>query len=420
MTPAARLAAAIEVLDQLAANGAPAEGALKAWGRTHRYAGSGDRRTIGDIVFRCLREKGRLAAAMGAKDGRALVLGSLRLLEGKPVPEIDVLFTGQGYAPKPLTAHERSRLQAMAETVGLGLPPYVEAQLRASFGDDWEAEAEALLRTRAPLDIRVNAARASRDEVQAALPVASAPTPWSALGLRLESAEDLAGFAPFQQGWFEVQDEGSQVCAFLAGAGGVIVDYCAGGGGKTLALAQGRPSRLVACDTDAKRLAAIKPRLARAGIKAELRLLGESGEGVEDLAGLADLVLVDAPCSGSGTWRRRPEAAWRIDQAEIEAFAALQAQVLARAAALVRPGGRLAYVTCSVLAAENAAVVDAFAAAHADFRPASMAQAADGPYLTEAARPRLAALSDGGHRLQLSPRRTGTDGFFIALYERTA
>jgi 16S rRNA (cytosine967-C5)-methyltransferase len=200
------------------------------------------------------------------------------------------------------------------------------------------------------------------------------------------------------------------------------VDYCAGGGGKTLALAQAMrgAGRLVACDINPRRLDAIKPRLERAGAYAEFRRVGPTGDVLEDLQGMADRVLVDAPCSGSGTWRRRPEEAWRLTPEEIARLAALQADVLSRAAALVRPGGRLAYVTCSVLAAENAAVTKAFAAAHDDFRPLPINDAAEGFLLTEAARVRLAELSGGGHMLQMSPRRTGTDGFFIALFERTS
>jgi 16S rRNA (cytosine967-C5)-methyltransferase len=183
-------------------------------------------------------------------------------------------------------------------------------------------------------------------------------------------------------------------------------------------LAQFEPSRLIACDINGQRLEAIAPRLKRAGVRAELRQLGSHGEGVEDLAGQADLVLVDAPCSGSGTWRRRPEEAWRLTEADVKRFAQTQGQVLQNAARLVAPGGWLAYVTCSVLAEENDAVVEAFAERHGAFRPVAIADALDGDLLTVEARAQLAALAEGGHTLQLSPARTGTDGFFVALFER--
>jgi 16S rRNA (cytosine967-C5)-methyltransferase len=289
------------------------------------------------------------------------------------------------------------------------------------------------------------------------------------LSRRLRNTDaDLQQTRAYLTGWVEVQDEGSQIVAALAGAkpGWTVVDYCAGGGGKTLALAAqmqrrallprwekgwdegeratsaesggGVPNtlspdlspiegerrsawgRLVACDIDRRRQQAIPERLKRAGAAAELRLTGADGEGTEDLAAAADLVLVDAPCSGSGTWRRHPEGAWRLTPEDVSRLAGLQGGILARAAKLVRPGGRLAYVTCSVLEAENETVAGAFAAAHADFRPIAIAEAAATSDLTDAARVRLAQLANGRHTLQLTPRRTGTDGFFIALFERSA
>ena len=425
MTPAARLAAAIEVLDHLAASGAPADRALKAWGKASRYAGSGDRRAVTERVYACLRDRGRLAAAMGADDGRALVLGSLGLVDRLAACDIDPLFTGQDHAPPPVTDAERAKLAGLGQGDALGLPTFIEEQMKATFGDAWPLEAAALLRSRAPLDIRVNLPRALPEEVAEVLReagVAVQPTPFSGAGLRLEGAPDLTGTKAFTDGWFEVQDEGSQIAAFLAGGGALTIDYCAGGGGKTLALAcqRVRPLRIVACDVDTRRLEAIKPRLRRAGAAAEMRKIGPDGEGLSDLEGLADLVLVDAPCSASGTWRRRPEAAWRLTAAEVARLAMLQGEILGRAAKLVRPGGRLAYVTCSVLYAENGAVAVAFEAAHPQFSPVPIAVAARSAALTDAAREHLAALAGDGHTVQLSPHRTGCDGFFIALFERSA
>ncbi|WP_242397054.1 RsmB/NOP family class I SAM-dependent RNA methyltransferase [Brevundimonas abyssalis] len=243
-------------------------------------------------------------------------------------------------------------------------------------------------------------------------------------GLRLaaEPPPNVQALEGFKAGRFEIQDEGSQMVCWLSGggldlSGAVVVDYCAGGGGKTLGLAQQGVGTLIAADISMKRLDAIRPRLERAGVDAELRLLGADGEGVEDLVGGADLVLVDAPCSGSGTWRRRPEDAWRLKADEVERLHKLQLAILGRAAALVKPGGRLVYVTCSMLTGENEKTADAFEAAHQDFRPVAVGDALGNPAFSDAAREHLARFAKG-HRLRLSPATSGTDGFFAALYER--
>jgi 16S rRNA (cytosine967-C5)-methyltransferase len=201
-----------------------------------------------------------------------------------------------------------------------------------------------------------------------------------------------------------------------------VVDYCAGAGGKTLALAaqMRREGRLVASDLDDRRLGNITERLKRAGAAAELRKIGPDGQGIEDLDGRADLVFVDAPCTGSGTWRRHPEGAWRLRPETIARLSDLQLRILSRASRLVKPGGRLVYATCSMIEAENGGTADAFAAAHPEFRPLPIAAAAATPDLTDAARARLAELAGDGHTVQMTPRRTGTDGFFIALFERSA
>lgn len=429
MTPAARLAAAAEILDAIAGSRAPAEAELKRWGQAHRFAGSKDRRAIADRVYRCLRSRARLEWAMGRPDGRALVLGSLALVDGAELPEIESLFAGEGYGPAPLTAEERSRLEARPGEppawVAAGLPAFAADDLQRVYGEHWIAEAEALMRPRAPIDVRVNGAKADVEAVIAELAgqgLAAQRTPFSAWGLRLEAEPppNIQKLAAFREGRIEVQDEGSQAASWLAGAapGATVVDYCAGGGGKTLALAQALPAaKIVACDVDQKRLDNIRPRLARAGVEVELRKLGLEGEGVEDLAGQADLVLVDAPCSGSGTWRRRPEEASRLTGAEVERLHSLQIAILDRAARLVKPHGRLAYVTCSILSREDEDTADAFEAGRPEFRPVAISEAMTTLFLTDAARAALPALARA-NRLRLSPRSTGTDGFFIALYER--
>jgi 16S rRNA (cytosine967-C5)-methyltransferase len=435
LTPAARLEAAAQLLDRIAATRAPAESVLKTWAQQNRYAGSGDRRAIADRVYACLRARGRLVFAMGEDTGRALVLGSLALLDGAALDQIEQLYTGQGYGPAPLSAEERDRLNAplppTPDWVRLGLPEFVAADLRRTFGEAWVDEASALLQGRAPLDLRVVMSRSDVAAVMSELAqagLAPRPTPFSAWGVRLapEPAPDLQGLPAFAEGRFEIQDEGSQIVAWLAGAGlgGTVVDYCAGGGGKTLALlalskATRAQVRLAACDTDPRRLDAIRPRLARAGETADLRLLTADADDLHDLRAAADLVLVDAPCSGSGTWRRRPEEAGRLTSDAVARFQALQLTILDRAAALVKPGGRLAYVTCSILAAENEDTIAAFAVAHPEFRPSPIRDALNSAALTEAARTTLAAQAGERHHMRLSPRATGTDGFFLALYERT-
>ena len=468
MTPAARLAAAASVLDSIAQGRAPAEVVIKAWGAANRYAGSKDRRAVAERVYQVLRARGRLVAAMGGReDGRALVVGSLAFLDGLPLEEIEALHSGEAYGPRPLSKQERARIEAgegdRPEAV-TDLPAFVVEDLKTTFGDRLPDEVSGLM-SRAPVDLRVNTARttveAARAELKAA-GLAPEPMPWSAAGLRLpsEPAPNVQALDAFNAGRIEIQDEGSQLTAWLAGAGlsftpdSIVVDYCAGGGGKTLALAvQGMasadparvavpsptgwsptgadelaaarsapaasPMKLIACDVVQKRLDNIRPRLSRAGVAADLRLIGQNGGGVEEFNGRADLVFVDAPCSGSGAWRRRPEDAWRLKADEIERLHALQLRILGQAAALVKPGGRLVYVTCSVLARENEAVADAFEAAQDSFYPLPVANALGTATLTDAARIRLAEASTG-NRLRLSPASTGTDGFFVALYERRA
>ncbi len=471
MTPSARLAAAASVLDSIAQGRQPAETVLKAWGTENRYAGSKDRRAVADRVYRVLRARGRLVWAMGGReDGRALVIGSLSLIDGLSVEEIEALHGGDGYGPKPLSKQERSRITTTADElpgwVAAGLPEFVMEDFKASYGDRWAEEAAGLMQPRAPIDLRVNAAKATVAEVEAELREAGLDpkrTPWSAWGLRLnaEPPPNVQALEAFKSGRIEIQDEGSQIVCWLAEVkpGMTVIDYCAGGGGKTLGLAvQGIPvgsgrtaevvapekvwtptgwvegpkaprkaagpveaeGRLIAYDVVQKRLDNIKPRLQRAGVTAGLHQLGPNGGGVEDMVGQADVVLVDVPCTGSGTWRRRPEDAWRLTPEDVARMHTLQTAIVARAAKLVKPGGRLVYVTCSMLTAENEASVDAFEEDHPDFAPVPIAEAVGSPNFTDGGRNKLAELANGGHRLRLSPATANTDGFFAAVYERQA
>lgn len=430
MTPAARLAAAADILDILKGTRKAAEEVLKDWGRNNRYAGSKDRRAIADKVYQCLRARERLSFAMGSDAGRSLILGALHLLDGVSVDDIDQLYTGEGYAPPRLSIAERNRLSAgegeAPQWLEAGLPAFVSERLKAVYGDDWLKEAEALMLPRAPIDLRVNGDREPIRQGLEMLGYKPELTPFSAFGLRLpaDPPPNVRALPAFRQGVIEIQDEGSQLAAFLAGAkpGMTVIDYCAGGGGKTLGMLQAMEAkgRLIASDVEKTRLNNIKPRLARAGLEAEFRQLTTDGEGLEDLIGLADLVLVDAPCSGSGVWRRRPETAHKLTEEEVARLHDLQSAILHRASRLVKPGGLLAYATCSILPDENELTADRFEADHPQFTPRPIADAVRVPQITPDGADALAKLANGSHRLRLSPGTSNTDGFFVALYQRKA
>jgi 16S rRNA (cytosine967-C5)-methyltransferase len=365
MTPAARLAAAAAILDAVLA-GARADRALADWGRGHRFAGSGDRAAIADHVHDALRRRRSLAWAAGSDSGRGLIL-ALAAEAG----QLDLL-TGEGHAPPPPTEAERAALArdaAMPEAVALDMPDWLMPELARSLGSS-RGPVLAALRRRAPLDLRVNLLKGTRAGAAAALAaegIGTVPLAAEPAALRVtEGARRLRAAAPYRDGRVEIQDLASQRVARFAGAlpGETVLDFCAGGGGKTLALAMhmGGTGRLIAHDADAARMADLMPRAARAGVRVE-RL----EPGAPAIA--ADLVLVDAPCSGSGAWRRNPDAKWRLTRAELDRLTALQDRVLSEAARHVRPGGRLVYATCSLLACENADRVDAFLRGRGAGRP---------------------------------------------------
>ncbi|WKL56342.1 RsmB/NOP family class I SAM-dependent RNA methyltransferase [Asticcacaulis sp. ZE23SCel15] len=439
MTPAARLAAAADILDILKGTRKAAEEVLKDWGRNHRYAGSKDRRAIADKVYQALRAREHLSVVMKSDSGRSLILGALHLLDGVAIDEIDQLYTGEGYAPPKLSLAERNQLLAgggdASEGTQAGLPAFVSERLQAIYGDDWLTEAQGLMQERAPIDLRVNGDREPIRQGLEMLGYKPELTPFSAFGLRLpaDPPPNVRALPAFRQGGIEIQDEGSQLAAFLAGAkpGMTVVDYCAGGGGKTLGLLQamqapnGKTSgALIAADVEKTRLNNIKPRLARAGLEAEFRQLGADGEGLEDLEGKADVVLVDAPCSGSGVWRRRPETAHKLTEEEVARLHELQSAILRQASRLVKPGGLLAYVTCSILPDENEMTADRFESDHPQFAPRPIADAVKVPQITAEGGDALIKIAETtdkrGHRLRLTPASSHTDGFFVSLYQRKA
>lgn len=424
LTPSARISAAIEILDDIAARRRPAADALKDWGLAHRYAGSGDRAAIASLVYDGLRRRASAAWVMGEETGRAILIGMLRLQRGLAEASIASLFDGARFAPPPLTEGERRRLQegsladAPPEVAG-DAPAFVLPSLTELFGDALLHELRALGR-RAPLDIRANTLKQSREAVADVLAdLSPEPTPLSALGLRLPLGEDGRGPAlhvdpVFLDGGFEIQDEGSQIASLLAGAkaGETIVDLCAGGGGKSLALAAltGNEARIVATDADPRRLAPIHERLRRSGATVEVRTPrgGKARTDVlADLDGTVDRVLVDAPCTGTGTWRRNPDAKWRLRPGSLSGRIAEQAEVLDRAARLLRPGGTLVYVTCSLLPEENDAAVDGLLRRSQGAIQAAATDLGPVPGLAEKVR----RTSRG---IQMSPALTGTDGFYVA------
>ncbi|WP_062231081.1 RsmB/NOP family class I SAM-dependent RNA methyltransferase [Aureimonas sp. N4] len=427
-----RIAAAVEVIEDMTARRRPVADALKDWGLAHRFAGSGDRSAIGNMVYDVLRRRRSLAHRMGSEAPPALVFGAV-LDAGHAQADLRAALEGDRFAP-PLPSDDvlqrflsSESLEDAPEAVAADVPDWLAGPLKASLGDDWIAEACALS-DRPPLDMRANLLKAERNDVLADLkPFAAEPTPLSPWGLRIAPIEG-EGRHPnvqvergFQTGLFEIQDEGSQIAALLAGAqaGTRILDYCAGAGGKTLALAaaSGNAAEIHAFDADRQRLAPIWDRLARAG--AEGVEVHSPRDDLAPLHGTMDLVLVDAPCTGAGTWRRRPDAKWRLSESQLQKRMAEQDTVLEKASAFVKPGGRLAYVTCSVLREENATRVEAFVADHPEFRLCD-AEAIWAEKLPDAPTSYHSERLADGAVLTLTPLRSGTDGFFFAMLERAA
>lgn len=349
MTPAARVAAAIEVLDRILA-GAPAEVALTGWGRVNRFAGSGDRAAIRDHVFAALRCRRSHAALGGGETGRGLMLGALREAGLDPA----TMFTGQGHAPPPPLAAETGREPTALEA--LDCPDWLEPLLSRSLGQDFAPVMQAL-RHRAPVFLRVNLARLTREAAIAALAkdgITAVPHPLARSALEVtENARKIQQGRAYAQGLVELQDAASQavVEALPLASGMRVLDYCAGGGGKTLAMAARMPITIAAHDAHPRRMRDLPARAARAGIKVALTDKPQAGW---------DLVLADVPCSGSGSWRRDPEGKWALTPEGLERILGDQHAILDRVAGLVAPGGHLAYATCSVLEVENAAQVQGF------------------------------------------------------------
>ncbi|WP_347717760.1 RsmB/NOP family class I SAM-dependent RNA methyltransferase [Sphingomonas sp.] len=396
MTPSARVQAAIEILDQVVASarddGPPADAIVTAYFKTRRYAGSKDRRAVRELVFRAIRRSAEIAY-----DGRSAMLGL-----SADDREILDSFTGPPHGPDPVVKGEkRTRASLIPQWVETELSPLVTPA-------EWAA-----LVQRAPLDIRVNTARTTREAMLEAFPGATL-TPLSPWGLRLPADTRVDQHPAFAEGLVEVQDEGSQLIALACGAkpGMRIVDLCAGAGGKALALAAAtaNAAEIVACDTNRQRLSRLSPRADRAGATISTRLLDapREAEALVALQGSADLVLVDAPCSGSGTWRRSPEGRWRLTPDRLDRVIVLQARVLDLAAPLVKSGGMLVYAACSLLSREGADQVGAFLGRHSGWTVQDpLGDVGNG-----------LGRSEGVGRL-LTPAHDETDGFFVARLIRS-
>jgi 16S rRNA (cytosine967-C5)-methyltransferase len=427
MRLAGRVSAAIDILNEISARHRPASEALKDWGKAHRFAGSTDRHAIGTLVYDVLRRRNSLAYRMGVDAARDLALACLRDVWGMS-PDAIAAMAGEAHGPGGLAPAEARALEhdlpgALPTHVAGDLPEWLVSSYERAFGSRAAAEGAALAR-RAPIDLRVNTLKASRPQVLDALSrFGAVEGPLSPLAVRIAApgpetrnanveAEPAHGL-----GWYEVQDAGSQVAALLSGVepGMAVADICAGAGGKTLALAamMKNGGRLIAHDLDRFRLRPIFERLTRAGVM-NCEVISAQDKGKLDSMGPFDRVVIDAPCSGSGSWRRKPDAKWRLTRKQLDQRLKDQALVLDRGAGLVKTGGSLLYITCSVLPEENADQITAFLARHPEMRVmpyrGSWAKSIGGTAPDSA---------DGSaDTLLLTPARHDTDGFFMAVMQK--
>jgi 16S rRNA (cytosine967-C5)-methyltransferase len=431
MTPGARLAAAIEAFGMIESERRPAGDVLKSWGLAHRFAGSGDRAAIAGLVYDALRRRASSAWIMGSDMPRAILLGMLQRERGLGTEAVAQLTSGAQYAPEALSEDERKRLDAADLSaapphVAGDYPDWLDPFFARAFGDA-RAEEGAALASRAPLDLRVNTVKGEREQAARMLgDLKPEPTRWSPWGLRIRLGADakappIHAEPAFLKGLVEVQDEGSQLAALFAGAkpGEQVLDLCAGAGGKTLALAamMQNKGQIYATDDDKRRLAPIHDRLKRSGARnVQVRTPKSIGSELDDLAGRIDLVLIDAPCTGTGAWRRNPDAKWRMRPGALEQRGKEQVDVLDRAVPLLKAGGRITYITCSVLDEENGAQVRAFLTRHPGFAPVPAAEIAQALGEHALVFGKAARFSDEG--ITMTPRTTDTDGFFVALLRR--
>lgn len=434
MTPGARLRAATEVLEEVLNRHRPIASALSDWRRGHRFAGSGDNAAIGNLVYDAMRQRRSVAARLGGEAPRALVLGVAAEAFSVSPDRVIAMADGSRHALDPVTDAEAAAIHAtLDDSADLGVradvPDWLLPQLKVAFGDDDRValEGRAFAR-RAPLDIRVNTLKADREKTAAALVHTDCvPTQLAPHGLRIPAQEgsrrlpNVEAEGAHGRGWFEIQDESSQLAAALAGAGPrmQVLDLCAGAGGKTLALGADMQNtgQLYAYDHDKQQLRPIFDRIRRAGLRSVQVIDAGREEELDQLGARFDVVFVDAPCSGSGTWRRRPDAKWRLTPKQLNIRIAEQRRALERAAGLVAPGGRLVYATCSVLPSENAEQVAWFRDAYPAFEVASWVERWSAVF---GQAPDIASVNGDSETLLLSPGQHETDGFFVAFFNRRA
>jgi 16S rRNA (cytosine967-C5)-methyltransferase len=435
LTPGAQVAAAIDILTEIETGGRAADNAAADYFRRRRYIGAKDRPQIAGHVYAVLRHRSvidwwiaRLGKRAVTPAPRSRTLAALALVDAWPAAAVGAVCDGDRFRPARLNMAETRLVDGLAgrtlrhpempRAVANDIPEWLEHYLARAFGEELEREMAAL-NAAAPIDLRVNLLKTDRETARRALlaeGIAAEPTPLSPIGLRLKKRAPLSGLATFKGGLFDVQDEGSQIAALMAGVrpGMRVVDFCAGAGGKTLALAAGMANRgkLVACDVSDYRLERAAHRLRRAGVgNVERRALtSENDKWVKRHARKFDRVFVDAPCLGTGTWRRNPDAKWRAQPEDLKELVERQQQILRSASRLVRPGGRLIYATCSLLQEEDQAQADAFLAESQDFFLV--------PAFQTWAETIGGASPAGDQYLFLTPARHGTDGFFVAVFER--
>ena len=428
MRASAQIQAAIELLETIEQERRPADRMMSLYYRSRRYIGSKDKAAISDVVYAVLRKKATfswIALQVGLSNiARHWVL--VYLIENEKSPED--YFLGDNYSPEDLSESEKNAVHKMKQMLGewplnnvpehtqLNLPEWLVPQMKKSLGDAFENEMR-VMQDRANLDIRVNTLKSDRDSVQQLIEAEgymTEKTDYSPLGLSFTQKVALANLDTFQEGLFEVQDQGSQLIALVAGVkpGDKVVDFCAGAGGKSLALAAQMQNKgvLHACDVHTKRLDNLSKRKKRAGVhNIQTHILSsERDKWVKRNAGKMDVVLIDAPCTGTGTWRRSPDARWNLEQQNLLSLQSLQASILDSASRLVKPGGRLIYATCSLLREENEEQIEQFLAEHPDFNTTDL----DNVEMLE----NLDVTNK--YQLRTSPAKTGMDGFFVAAMTR--
>ncbi len=435
-----RIAAAIEVLTDFETRRVPLKIAIADWARGARYAGVKDRAWISGLCLDALRRRASLAAHMEDASARAAILGALGLVWKTPLEEIATASAEEPHGPGALSESERNALSAssllIAAEAGIqpciagDFPEWLTFQMMRAFDADAAREGAALAE-RADIDLRLNTLKTSTDKAFAALEnVGAVAAPFMATAARIAAppadakAPAVTIIPAFNKGWVEVQDLGSQIAAAAAGVirGAQVLDYCAGGGGKTLALAalMENTGQLYAYDNDARRLQPLYERAKRAGAR-NLQIINPSTDrqALDALSGKIDVVFIDAPCTGAGTWRRHPDTKWRLTPEQLARRVEEQDAVLAEAARFVKPGGRLVYVTCSMFMEENEDRLGAFLSSHSEFSftPALEKIGESGLLLREGKAGLEACVTPEG-ALRLTPARTRTDGFFIAVLKR--